>query len=541
MVYMPFLLVATSSYIRCLSRPYAVIAGVIGTCGFSYAVLICFELANILNVLLIRYIPLVVVITASTKFITSRKHRQELVSFIRIALPAFFISALFLISALTRRESDHSKGLFHSMAVRYWHSIDNQIPVLFSKVMHNEISREPFMFADWKSSDRPPLASGWLTALRIFTDSESAMLICLVLVLGLAVLLVVVVVAECIPNSTIATGATLIVVSTPLVFLNLIYTWPKILAGALILVALIKVIQGIALTQLSNTFVISSLIAFAILSHGSAVFGAIWLLLYVLFSRGGKTFLKVSVISTCIYTPWLLYQRYIDPPGSRLLYYQFTNSPDLSNTRPLLKTLISDYRDVGFQGVIVNKVTNFANLFFPVTRNNAMSWSENLWGYFLNWQALSIAGSLGLPLLAMLVTVFHPKYRSVLTTCTWLREVFIFGACAPMLTAVILLFGRDPESVLTTHVSPLSAGLSLVFVIAISFSQLPFEHQVVSRVGIAALLVAYLFFAIIYGPRQAEGVSESSFSLHLAALGFVMVLLTPFIVKSGVQQLRESD
>lgn len=138
---------------------------------------------------------------------------------------------------------------------------------------------------------------------------------------------------------------------TGVIWVNTVYPWPKLLAGALCLGAAAAVLQRRAVLA-------GALAALALLSHGGALFAVLGLIPWFI-SRFGKRCLMVGVVAFAIYAPWLAYVKLIEPPGDRLIKWHFAGTwITESDTRSPLESIASAYRDAGPTQVVENKLNN---------------------------------------------------------------------------------------------------------------------------------------------------------------------------------------
>jgi hypothetical protein len=90
------------------------------------------------------------------------------------------------------------------------------------------------------------------------------------------------------------------------------------------------------------------------LSHGGSAFAFIGLISTFLLLKGRikvRNLAALAAASALLYLPWVLYQKYYDPPGDRLLKYHLAGAKDLNN-RTFAETLITSYQNIGFRGAM---------------------------------------------------------------------------------------------------------------------------------------------------------------------------------------------
>jgi hypothetical protein len=237
---------------------------------------------------------------------------------------------------------------------------DPFLPYWLSERIFQGLPLRPF-FADWLSSDRPPLQAAFHLLISPFAGDETgyeAMAIALQtwVFLGLWVMLRL---AQ-IPRR--ATAWTLsFAIFSGFFLLNSTFVWPKLLPAAFLVIAaaLLWYRPG------QSAATIGACAGLALMAHGGSAFAVAGLGLFFLFSAraGGWKFCAVAAVVAAAYLlPWSLYQTYSDPPGNRLLKWHLAGAiaPD---PRPFLTTLADAYRSLTFSQWAHAKALNFRALF----------------------------------------------------------------------------------------------------------------------------------------------------------------------------------
>jgi hypothetical protein len=132
--------------------------------------------------------------------------------------------------------------------------------------------------------------------------------------------------------------------------LNAVYPWPKLYTASLILTGLAIVVHGLRRSSLDlrHWGAVGALLALALLAHGSAIFSllATPVALFDRSLRRALTWRAVSVAilaATLLLTPWLAYQHFIDPPGTRLVKIHLAGVLE-GDDRGVLATIVDAYR-----------------------------------------------------------------------------------------------------------------------------------------------------------------------------------------------------
>ena len=204
---------------------------------------------------------------------------------------------------------------------------DNIIPWLFASKIYLRQPLIPFCCGDWLSSDRPPLQAGifllfwplkafaraglyyqllstglqcsWVCAVWVFLRTLGASHRRIVQTLGL-------------------------LIPSVFLFYNSVYTWPKLLAASFILfaasVCLTAIIEARAL-NVAEILLSSSCVGLATMAHPGSLFSLPLFGLFVASKRrlSWRGLLLAALIIACFAIPWKLYQKYVDPPGNRLM------------------------------------------------------------------------------------------------------------------------------------------------------------------------------------------------------------------------------
>jgi hypothetical protein len=245
---------------------------------------------------------------------------------------------------------------------RYIHNLppDPLLPYWLSQRLFTGAPLRPF-FADWLSSDRPPLQAAFHLLVSPLAASESgyqvmATILQTWVLLGLWVLLRL---AQ-IPRRAIAWTLSFVIFSG-FFLLNGTFVWPKLLPAAFLLIAaaLLWYRPGRA------PVLVGACAGLAMAAHGGSAFALLGLGLWFLGSRragGGRFCLLAAGVAAAYLLPWSLYQKYYDPPGNRLLKWHLAGAmaPD---ARTLGRTLADAYGGLPFSHWLAAKESNVGALF----------------------------------------------------------------------------------------------------------------------------------------------------------------------------------
>lgn len=266
---------------------------------------------------------------------------------------------------------------FQLMAVRFSHElpIDNLIPTLFAARLQAGASTHA-LTGDWNGSDRPPLQAGFILFTRVLGAG----------VFGIDGALGASVVAQALWLPALysclrAWGARRKHVVIALVFvavsgttlLNTMYTWPKLLSAALVIASATLLLDARRHPRsFARDFVLSLLLfVFAMLAHGAAAFTApLLIVLGVLAFRRQSPGLVVrwtaigSAAAALLYSSWVVYQQFVDPPGDRLVKWHL-GGVTVPDPRSALRVLLDSYANLRPAEWIEGRFVNLATLFGP--------------------------------------------------------------------------------------------------------------------------------------------------------------------------------
>jgi hypothetical protein len=371
---------------------------------------------------------------------------------------------------------------------RFWQAGDNVIPLQFAMrvAAHGPLSGA--LVGDWLSSDRPPLQTGfvllqwplWLNGspqlqapYQLLATALSASwlpaLWTVFRVRGVGIWRVAVAVL-----ATAATGV---------VFFNTIYVWPKMLAGTFALAALaLLVSRDKADRRPASMILVLALVALSMLSHGGTAFAVIALipLLYKRrreFTRRVLAWCAVAVVA--LYVPWTLYQKFVDPPGDRLIKWQLAGviAP---NPIGVVQALVRQYSGLTLTHALLNKWENVATLVAnPVLWRNQTAepvWASGFLGFARLAQVNDLVPAAG-PLLLGVVALLIPSARRALAQVAPLAA---FVGLTLVVWVLLLWGGQGVPAV--NHQGPYAVIILFIGLCALAVTALP--------KALAALIVA---------------------------------------------------
>jgi hypothetical protein len=159
--------------------------------------------------------------------------------------------------------------------------------------------------------------------------------------------------------------------AVPVTFVNSLYTWPKVLAGAMIVASLASLLFGAADRSRVGRWVVAAvaLATLGILSHGGAALvlpALIGFGVFAVWHIGWRRLIAVVAVSVgsavILYAPWLAFQHWVAPPGDRLLKWHLAGVVSV-DSRSFLQTLIDQYRATPLSALFSNRLANLADAF----------------------------------------------------------------------------------------------------------------------------------------------------------------------------------
>jgi hypothetical protein len=301
---------------------------------------------------------------------------------IPVLLTAALAGGLYLGVAGDRGHLDKGPLLIEG---RYLKTFDDQVPrLLADRLVDGRSTRTPPLIADWHSSDRPPLQSGMLLIAYPFVRHRPLGYFCLSIgintlwVLGLWGLLDAVRVdRRVIPSVVLGVGL------TGAVFVNNVFTWPKLLGGGLALAAAAVVVERRERDVRLMILVASACAGLALLAHGTTAFAipSVAVLLLLHRRRFGRIhYVAGAATIAALYLPWMAYQHWYDPPGNRLLLWHLAGVSIPPRNLPLGTALRTAYSHPAAK-VLGFKAANVRLLFDP-SMHGMLGWTPG-WGSLL--------------------------------------------------------------------------------------------------------------------------------------------------------------
>lgn len=247
---------------------------------------------------------------------------------------------------------------------------DNGIPIFFAEwyFHHGHQTPIPEFPGEWLSSDRPPLQVGYVLSQMPFYRAlpgqhYEALGVALqqLWIIGLWALL------EAARVSRVTKGLAMItVLISDVAMVNGFFIWPKMLPAAMLLAVAALVLTPLwheVRTKKWGAALVAALIGLAMMGHGGSVFAVIPLVIVGAW-RGLPSWRWLGVgvlVGLCFMAPWSAYQKYVDPPGNRLLKYMLAGEPEVSE-KGTGEAIIDGYKRVGIGGALHEKGQNYITM-----------------------------------------------------------------------------------------------------------------------------------------------------------------------------------
>ena len=236
------------------------------------------------------------------------------------------------------------------------------------------------MIGDWLSSDRPPLQTGFYLMFKPLAVSSGALYLIPAMWLQATCILPMFYIVRGL-GCRLSPAPIIMLLSVSALFLyNDAFVWPKLIAATFCAVTYLALLSnGEAVGGWISKAVISGLgAALAMLSHGGAAFALFGIFAIYLFQRDRNTWriLALAAATALItYLPWSLYQKLVDPPGTRLIAWQLAGVHPVS-TQPISWVLQHAYAQLTPAQWLHNRAANVATIMHGTT------------GFFTDFMAL---------------------------------------------------------------------------------------------------------------------------------------------------------
>jgi hypothetical protein len=247
--------------------------------------------------------------------------------------------------------------------------VDSWLPRIFAEQLVSGNVYSP-MVGSWLSSDRPPLQAALnLLLTPVTTPANVYSYVAYSISMQLLIILFLSWMFTTIFQSKLLRFLLFILIFyNGFVFVNSLFVWPKLLAAlyqAIVFYALYQVLLNEENSRKYYT-IFGIALSLSLLSHGGGLFfflGQITILFFILYKRKNiLSFFSMLGVMFLTYLPWLIYQKFIDPPGDRLLKYHLAEYGHPTDTS-VLDLLIAKYSSFTLDSYIDHKLWQFNTIF----------------------------------------------------------------------------------------------------------------------------------------------------------------------------------
>ncbi len=354
-------------------------SGFVGLGALGLLLFVCFHFSPVLG----RTAAWLIVIAALAGGILARSKAPSLfrTAMTQLAGPMILWLAVALTATAFVSSADNGggswaiNGLFTPLR---WSS-DNQLPFLFAEALFDGTPREQIHWGTWLASDRTPLLAALLLiprtlALERLGAMHGSPFITTGYIMAAISLLsswaaVMAWLCTKFARATFATAAVL-AVTTPFVFFDTVYTWPKLLGASYTLLAF-GILYGMSRRRRGDSWFSLALVAacasLAYLSHASNAFALVAvaaLFVPTILRQGAPAIALSALVAVLMLLPWTIWQAAVQPGGNALLRYALANDFGADDrSRPVLVSAVDAYRGLGVGGWISTKVEAIRLLF----------------------------------------------------------------------------------------------------------------------------------------------------------------------------------
>jgi hypothetical protein len=275
---------------------------------------------------------------------------------------------------------------------------DNLFPDMFAQHMSNGLYGigvpPPLLDSVWRSSDRPPLqAAVTLAAIAVHTGDRDLFyqFVGTICQMGWVGALYALCRALGLPRRH-GYVALLAAASSVFFFLNSIFAWPKLLSAWLFLFGVTLVLYFVRVRgygrereRMSPTVVAMATVAvtLALLAHAGVGFSVLALpWLAACWRRwgvvSGRSVMVAAAVVAGLMGPWMMYQRFYDPPGDRLMRMHLAGVTDV-DARGTATTIADGYRALSLPEYLRGRWANVRQQWFgtyPLPLDNWIDWVQ---------------------------------------------------------------------------------------------------------------------------------------------------------------------
>jgi hypothetical protein len=416
---------------------------------------------------------------------------------------------------------------------RFSHTLppDNMMPLLLADGLHHGAVPRPLL-GDWLSSDRPPLQTALILALEPVVkdwpmDYEIASVILQCLWIFATWLLL-----RAFRISQLSTALVILTIYlTGFALVNSFFVWPKLLAAVYTLAFAIPILALLRGNFRRRSWLLRILSAFllacGLLSHGGTLFSVLGIGLFMLAGLRLSLIREsclIGLIALAFYAPWIGYQKFIDPPGDRLLKWHLAGM-EKPNNIPAFEAIRAAYQRQKFSDWTHAKESNFWTLFGNESKfAEQFGFSRKALRELRVVQFFYLVPSIGFVSLGAIGLLYWRKNKE-LAAARRLFACFLLSA----LVNILMLFEQSATTI---------QSLSYIMVLMAMAACILALRGALPRVAIAVCLLQCVWSWTVYEPDlrtltipsfRPVPIIGSMLALHILSLaGLSLLLFAPF-------------
>lgn len=453
-----------------------------------------------------------------------------------ILVVCLFYSAITLSCTHVEIPDNNSYNVYQSCALNKAPG-DNILPEFFGdRLIEN---KEGVLAGDWRLGDRPPLQIGSVISLLDIIPNDASKLAAyqvfstflqLGWIAGLWALL-----KSMRLKKSAQDFVLFISVFTGFYYYNSIYVWPKLLAAGFAISAISLLLYNNHDRELKSGItpfdwsLIATLLALALLAHGSIIFTLIPLGIYFILKRklpSARILLLAFSVGSLLYAPWVIYQVH-SHSGDRLAKWHLAGviKPD---NRSAAQTIKDSYSSTSLNNLLDSKSRNIEALFrsdpslkslhAPVVKDPS---TYSIIDSIRRQEFFALIPALGLFNLGWFVAIRLRKKNRIFYL--EIRPLILLGLSSVAIWTLLMFI---PGSTIVHQNSYGTMMLLFTFLILVI-------SQLSSRVRVALSVLQILLFSfiwIIYTSRENQ--ESELIAMALSLLGIIVVWLVVYFERA---------
>jgi hypothetical protein len=255
--------------------------------------------------------------------------------------------------------------------------VDNLIPLRLAQQLQSHVRPLPDrLIGPWQAGDRPPLQTGVYLLEQSPFGSNWFVHYEIAGVIGQSLWIFGVwgfCRAAALSNKTTALVLAVTTFSG-FAIVNTFYTWPKLLPAAyLMLVAAAVLTPALAemRAKVAAPLAVGLCVGLSLFGHPGSALVVIALAITLLVLRrvpGRRLVIGSIAVAAAVYLPWMLFQRFYQPPTDRLMRWQLAGVQNIHPEKSLLQNVADAYGHLSVGDIVSNKLHNLTRPFVDFFR-----------------------------------------------------------------------------------------------------------------------------------------------------------------------------